>query len=371
MAEGDVLVVDGGSRSLRMVVVTRSQERRWDRYVESPPGSDEAQGLLDTFQDEIGSVDAVGHRTVHGGRKLTRATLIDDSVVRALEEAAPMAPIHMPAALRTIAQLRDRLPDTPQVVAIDTAFHTTMAPSAYTYALPAAWRERWDLRRYGFHGLSYASAVPRVASLLGKDPSSLSCVMTHLGGGSSVCAVQDGRSAWTSMGNTPLDGIAMVTRSGSIDPGLLLDLVGRHGLSVDAVRAGLDYQSGLLGLSDGRSGDTRILEKAAEEGDVQSQLALDVFCLHAAQAIAAAATCIERLDAVVFTGEIGNDSPETRERICRRLGVIGVESGLMSTQDQDSIISRATATVPVIALTVAEDLQIAKETRSVVDSRAG
>jgi len=366
MAEDDVLVVDGGSHSLRLVVVSPDQERAWHRYVEAPPDSDEARKLLDAFQTEIGSVAAVGHRAVHGGRRITQARLIDDSVIEALEEAAPMAPLHMPAALHTITLLRACLPDTPQVVAIDTAFHSTMPASSSTYALPRLWRERWDLRRYGFHGLSYASSVPRVASLLEKDPSTLSCVMAHLGGGSSVCAVQDGRSVWTSMGNTPLDGLTMGSRSGSVDPGMLLDLVGRHGLSVEAVRDGLDHHSGLLGLSNGRSEDTRRLAEAAEEGDAPSQLALDIFCLHAAQAIAAAATCLKGLDAVVFTGEIGSDHPQIREAICQRLHTLGVESGLALTMDQDTFLSPKGVGIPVIALTVGEDLQIAKETRSVV-----
>jgi acetate kinase len=368
---GDVLVVDAGSHSLRLVLVSPQRDRTWERSVESPPGSAEANRLLSSFQDEIGDFVAVGHRIVHGGDHITTATLVDDAVIDALDRTAYLAPLHVPPALHTLAELRARLPDIPHVVAVDTAFHADMPREARTYALPEEWRQRWGLRRYGFHGLSYASALPRAAALLDKEPEDVSCVLTHLGGGSSVCAVSRGRSVWNSMGQTPLDGLVMGTRSGSVDPGLLMDLISRHGLSPEEVRDGLERRSGILGLSAGRSNDTRELVKAGREGDAGAQFALDVFCLRARQGIAEAAVCLDHLDALVITGEIGNDQPELREAICGGLGPLGIAAGLSDRVDSDSVISGPGANVPVIALTVQEDLQVATETRRVLADHAG
>ncbi len=368
---GDVLVVDAGSHSLRLVVVTQAGERARESVVESPPTSDEAHELLDRFLDDIGDVAAVGHRVVHGGDRITEAVVVTDQVLEALGEAAPLAPLHMPPALRTIAEVRRRLPELPQVVAVDTAFHAGMPPVARTYALPAEWRWRWGLRRFGFHGLSYASALPRAAAMLDTRPEQLSCVMAHLGGGSSTCAVRHGRSVWTSMGYTPLDGLVMGTRSGSVDPGLLLDLLGRRGLSQDELATGLEQHSGLLGLSDGRSSDTRDLTSAAAAGDLPSRLALDVFVLRARQGIAEAAVCLDRLDALVLTGEIAGDQPDLVAAVCAGLAPLGVSGDVDAAVGTDALISAPSARIPVMVLTVDEDLQVAAETRRVLGGSSG
>ena len=201
----------------------------------------------------------------------------------------------------------------------DTAFHAGLPDAAAVYALPGRWREKWGLRRYGFHGLSYAWALERTAELLGRPAAELDLVLAHLGGGSSVCAVSGGRSVDTSMGFTPLDGVPMSKRSGSVDPGLLLWLLEDGRLTPAELREGLERSSGLLGLSGGRSGDTRDLVAAERDGDEQAALALAVFCHRVSREIAAAATSLGRIDALVFTGEIGWDQPEVREAICRRL----------------------------------------------------
>ena len=283
-----------------------------------------------------------------------------------MRRAEPLAPLHVPPVVTAIETLRRRLPSLPHVIAVDTAFHAGMPEAARTYALPWQWREEWDLRRYGFHGLSYASALPRAARLLGRAPGELSCVLAHLGGGSSACAVRSGRSVWTSMGLTPLDGLVMATRSGSVDPGIILDLAGRRGLSVSDLADGLQHHSGLLGLSRGLSADTRDLVPAAARGNQDAALALDVFALAARQGIAAAAACLDHLDTLVLTGEIGADQPEVREAICAGLGILGLTGDLDPVVNVDAVVSKPGAAIPVLALTVAEDLQVAEEARRVI-----
>jgi len=255
--------------------------------------------------------EAVGHRLVHGGDVLRRAAVANDELRKALDRVAGLAPLHVPVALSLLDRLRQRLPNVPHVLCPDTAFHADLPDAAATYALPASWRSLWGLRRYGFHGLSYAWATRRAAKLLGRDVADVQMVLTHLGGGSSVCAVKSGRSVDTSMGFTPLDGVPMSTRSGAVDPGMLIWLLEGGRLSLSELADGLNQQSGLLGLSAGRSNDTRDLVAAASD-DPTAALALDVFVHGVRREIAAAATSLDRLDAVVFTGEIGWDQPEVR-----------------------------------------------------------
>jgi len=223
----------------------------------------------------------------------------NDELREAVNRVADLAPLHVPVALRLLDRMRERLPSVPHVLCPDTAFHAGLPDAAATYALPASWRSRWGLRRYGFHGLSYAWATRRAARLLDRDVAELQMVLTHLGGGSSVCAVNAGRSVDTSMGFTPLDGVPMSTRSGAVDPGMLIWLLESRRLSLDELADGLNHQSGLLGLSAGRSNDTRDLVAAAA-GDPAAALALDVFVHRVRREIAAAATSLDRLDAVVF-----------------------------------------------------------------------
>ncbi len=364
----DILVVDAGSHSLRLVLVTPAGERSWERSVESPPGSPEADQLLGTFQHEIGGFVAVGHRIVHGGERITTATLVDDAVVAALDATAFLAPLHVPPAIRTLAQLRLRLPDVPHVVAVDTAFHADMPVVARTYALPAEWREQWDLRRYGFHGLSYASALPRTAAFLDKDPEDISCVMAHLGGGSSVCAVRHGRSVWTSMGQTPLDGLVMATRSGSVDPGLLLDLITHHGLAPADVRDALERRSGLLGLSDGLSNDTRVLVTAARGGRRAHNLPWTSSASGPGRASPRPRSTSTESTPWSSRGKSATTSRKFEKPSAAGLGPLGLRGGLSDLVDADAIISGPGASIPVIALTVQEDLQVATETRRVIET---
>jgi acetate kinase len=367
--EKPVLVVNAGSHSLKLAVLDADLALLGEADIDAAPDSSDAtDGLID-FLDRVPELGAVGHRIVHGGPHLSEHSLIGDRVRSALEDAASLAPQHVPPALAALDTCRRRLPDIPQVACLDTVFHASLPEAAYTYPVPAPWRRRYGLRRYGFHGLSYAWTLARTANLLGRDPAELQVVLTHLGGGSSVCAVLDGISVWTSMGFTPLEGLPMSRRSGSVDPGMLLWLQTEHGLSTAEVSDGLEHRSGLFGLSDELSGDTRELVDAAEAGSRTAKLALDVFTLRVRQEIAAAAASLERVDAVVFSGEIGADQPEIREAVTAGLAVLGLQGCLDPNKDDDAVISHSG--VPVLLVKPDEQRQIAIEVSRVLKSPHG
>jgi acetate kinase len=289
-----LLVVNAGSTSLKLSVVDE----------------DDSSTSVASLADAP-AVDAVVHRVVHGGPQLREPVLIDDEVRAELDRASELAPLHNGPALEAIDRARAELPAVPQVAVFDTAFHATIPEEASTYALPGRWREEWGIRRYGFHGLSVAWSAGRVPV-----PRLVVC---HLGGGCSVTAVRDGRSVDTTMGFTPLEGVPMATRPGSIDPEILLYLL-RHGAeSPESLEHALEHESGLLALG----GTTRVeeLESAADAG---ARLALGVFCYRVATAVGAMAAALDGLDALVFTAGIGEGSALVRERVCERLGYLGV-----------------------------------------------
>ncbi|MFG1946766.1 acetate/propionate family kinase [Nonomuraea sp. NPDC048826] len=356
-----VLTVNAGSSSLRLDLVDGGavvDSARSERAVDPGSARAELSEFLGRHLDR--DVGAVAHRLVHGGALVTGPAVADDELVAALRGITGLAPLHLPPALALVDAARELLPAVPHVLCPDTAFHAGLPATAAAYALPRAWREKYGLRRYGFHGLSYAWAVDRAAELLGRPVTELGLVLTHLGGGASVCAVSGGRSLDTSMGFTPLDGVPMSKRSGSVDPGLLLWLLDGR-LTLDEVRDGLERESGLLGLSGGRSGDTRDLVAAERDGDEDAALALRVFCHRVSREIAAAATSLGRLDALVFTGEIGWNQPEVREAVCRRLRLLGVEPPVGGNRPDDGVISPAGTAVPVLLVEPHEELQLARE----------
>jgi acetate kinase len=279
-----VLVVNAGSTSLKLHLVEGDESQPVDGFAEC---------------------DAVGHRVVHGGARFVEPVVIDEEVKTAIQELTPLAPLHNTPALRAIEEAQTALPGVPHVAVFDTAFHATMPEEATRYAVPERWHE-WGVRRYGFHGLSveWAAWQVRVPRL----------VVCHLGGGSSVTAVLDGRSVETTMGFSPLEGVPMTTRSGSVDPGALLYLLRERGLSVDELDHALEHESGLAALSD-TSGDVRELDPDG--------LALAVYVHRVAAAVAASTAALGGLDAVAFTGGIGEHSALVRERVCRRLGFLG------------------------------------------------
>jgi acetate kinase len=277
-------VVNAGSTSLKLHLVAGDESREVDGFV---------------------AADAVGHRVVHGGRRFVGPALVDDEVERGIEELSVLAPLHNGRALEEIRRAREALPEVPHVAVFDTAFHRTLPPAASTYAIPERWREEWDVHRYGFHGIS----VQWVASQIEAER----LVVCHLGGGCSVTAVRGGRSVDTTMGFSPLEGVPMATRSGSVDPGALLYLL-REGLATEQeLGDALEHQSGLAGLSGGGSGDVR----------EASPLALDVFVHRVAAAVAAMAAACDGLDVLAFTGGIGEHATAVRERIVERVGFLG------------------------------------------------
>ncbi len=335
---GSVLVVNAGSTSLKLSVV-------------SP---DDSEAPVDSLRAARGRVVAVGHRVVHGGAHMRDPVVIDDDVERQLFALVPLAPLHMRPALDAIEHARAVLPDVPHVAVFDTAFHATMPDVAADYALPLDIRERYDIRRYGFHGLSvqWAAQRVRVARL----------VVCHLGGGCSVTAVRDGSSVDTTMGFTPLDGVPMATRSGAVDPGVLLHLL-RTGMSVDELEQILDQRSGLLGLS-GESGSVKDLEASQSPAAAHALL---VFEYRVATAIGAAAVALDGLDAIVFTAGIGENSSRVRANVCRRLGSFGVrvDDAANAAPTADADIAVPGSSVRVVVVHAREDVVIARAARAI------
>jgi acetate kinase len=302
-------------------------------------------------------VTAVAHRVVHGGPRFREPVLIDDEVVGELEAAVELAPLHNAPALAAIREARAALPDLPHVAVFDSAFHATIPAEARTYALPAQVRDEWGIHRYGFHGLSvqWASeqvSVPRL-------------VVCHLGGGCSVTAVRDGRSIDTTMGFTPLEGVPMATRPGSVDPGGLLYLLGHH-LTLEELARMLEHESGLLGLS-GLSGDVRELEGSDSES---ARLALAVYTYRIAVAVGAMATALGGLDALVFTAGVGEHSAHVRAEVCGRLGHLGVDLDPDANEaaQPDVTVSAPASTVQVVVLRAREDVVAARAARRLLDA---
>jgi acetate kinase len=304
------------------------------------------------------SIDAVAYRVVHGGSRFIRPTLIDDAVVDAIEELASLAPLHNRIAAETIRGARERLPGVPHVAAFDTAFHASLAPAAFRYPVPDEWFRNWGIRRFGFHGLSVAWSVERAADLLSRPIEGLRLVVAHLGSGCSVTAVDGGRSVETSMGMTPLEGLMMGTRAGSIDPGVILDLLRRDRLTLAQLSDVLDHGSGLLGVS-GRSADVRELLAAEARGDETAALALELFVRRASAGIAASASALGVLDAVVFTGGIGEHSGPIRNRISRRLAVLGVHEVTEDFVTADAILGDRDHRPVALRIAAREDVVIA------------
>jgi acetate kinase len=303
---------------------------------------------------------------VHGGPRFREAVILDPSVIGTLTELIPLAPLHNPPALHAIAALRRVAPDMVAVACFDTAFHASIPETAATYAVPLQWREEWGIRRYGFHGLSHAYASRRAAELLGRPITSLRTVTCHLGAGASLCAVSAGSSVDTTMGYTPLEGLVMATRSGSLDPGIVVSVQRRFGLSATEVEAVLNHESGLLGLA-GTADMQQVLTRV-EAGDEQAGVAVGVYLHRLRSSIAAMAASMGGLDAVVFTGGVGENAPSVRAQAAAGLGFLGLAvadgANRLGTGDRD--ISAGDASVRTLVVHAREDIEIAEACRKLL-----
>ena len=361
-----VLVVNAGSSSLKLSVLGPDDEVIAALDIDHWDGRPDHGGLRQFLRGQP-AVAVVGHRVVHGGSRFTRATAIDDSVMAGIEDLTGLAPLHQPRALNGIRATRAVLPDVPSVACFDTAFHAGLPPAAATYALPADWIRRFGLRRYGFHGLSHQYASGRCAQLLSRDLSQLRIVTCHLGAGSSLAAVHGGASVDTTMGFTPLEGLVMATRPGTVDPGLLVWLLQHGGLSLAGLSQGLEYQSGLAGLAElaEGSGDLREVRAAADAGDAAARLAVAVHAHRLRREIAAMAAAMNGIDALVFTAGIGEHQPPVRAEAAAGLGFLGVaiDPDRNTAAAGDTDISAASASVRTLVITAREDIEIARQSR--------
>jgi acetate kinase len=363
-----VLVVNAGSSSLKLRLLEDAAPDAapsWARDLDAPGGRAEPEEVRAAL-GEVEGVDAVGHRVVHGGPHHTRAVLVDDAVQAQLADLRDLAPLHMPPALAALEAVRAATPGTPQVACFDTAFHATLPPAAATYPVPRAWRERFPLRRYGFHGLSHAYAARRAGELAGRPLAELRTVTCHLGAGSSLAAVAGGRCVDTTMGFTPLEGLVMATRSGTVDPGLVLWLARPERLGLDEVADGLEHRSGLTGLAG--TPDMREVLARADAGDGEAALALDVLVHRLRALVAAMAAALGGLDALVFTGGIGERSAAVRARAAEGLGFLGValDRARNKAAAGDADVGAEGAPARAFVVAAREDLEIARQVRELL-----
>ena len=350
-----VLVVNAGSSSLKLRLLDPTDQVLDTRDLETPAGPED----IERFVSTVDRVDAVGHRIVHGGNEFTGPAVIDDEVRDRIDALAELAPLHQPHGVAGIDALRAALPGVPAVACFDTSFHHDLPAAAATYALPRDWNDRWGLRRYGFHGLSHAYIARRSAELLGRP--GLRVVSCHLGSGASLAAIAGDRSVDTTMGFTPLEGLIMATRPGSVDPGLLLWLLRHGGLDVDALEEALEHRSGLAGLTGG-TGDLRDIPLTDN--------AFAIYVHRLRREIAAMAAALDGLDVLAFTGGVGEHQPPVRAAAAAGLGFLGVhlDEPANRAADSDADITAPGAQVTTLVLTAREDLEIARQTRATLNA---
>jgi len=363
-----VLVVNAGSSSLKLRLLGEGDQLLGSANLAADAGGFDRRALIGALADWP-APDVAAHRVVHGGTEFGSAVRVDERVARRLHQLTALAPLHQPKSLAGLAAVFEVLPDVPAVACFDTAFHRTLAPAASTYAVPAEWRERYAVRRYGFHGLSHAYAARRSVELAGRPAAGTRVVSCHLGAGASLCAVRDGRSVDTTMGFTPLDGLVMATRSGSVDPGLVLWLQEHEGLAPHDVATALEERSGLLALAG--TADLREIEHRAAGGDATARLAVDVYLHRLVGAVAAMTAALGGLDLLVFTGGVGEHSVPVRAAAADRLRWLGVTIDAAANEhvDGDADITGPGSAVSCVVVTAREDLQIAREVRALLTAQ--
>jgi acetate kinase len=370
LARMRLLIVNAGSSSLKLTLLGDQDETLAFGELDTPAAELDAAELGEILHGQLAGAEAIGHRIVHGGERFREAVLVDEQVRSDLQELVDLAPLHQPKSLAALAATSRALPDLPAVACFDTAFHTTLPPAAATYPLPAQWRSRWGLRRFGFHGLSHGWVARRAPLVLEHEGPPLRIVSCHLGAGASLCAIADGVSRETTMGFTPMEGIVMATRSGSVDPGMLLWLLEHEGLSPGELAEALEHRSGLLGL--GGSADMREILRGAAAGEEGPGLAIEVYIHRLRAAVAAMAAALGGIDVLVFTGGVGERSAEVRERAAAGLGFLGVaiDPRVNARATADGEISAAGAAVRTLLVRAREDLEMARQVRSLLGRRA-
>jgi acetate kinase len=358
-----ILAVNAGSSSLKLSLIDDDDRILGERELDAPDAQVDPDQLDAALSDGLDKADGVAHRIVHGGEVFTGPVLIDSEVTRELEQLTDLAPLHQPKSLAALRAVSKRLPDVPAIACFDTAFHQTLPPPAATYPLPDRWRERWGLRKYGFHGLSHGWIARRVPELCPELPDTVRIVSCHLGAGASLCAIAAGRSVDTTMGFTPLDGLVMATRSGSVDPGMLLWLLERGRLTRHELEQSLEHDSGLAGIAG--TGDMREVLRRAGAGDEAAQLALDVYVHRLRSLIAAMAAALAGIDVLAFTGGVGERSGEVRSLAADGLGFLGVALDADRNTDvaPDAEIGGHAASVRTLVVTAREDLEMARQAR--------
>jgi acetate kinase len=363
-----ILVVNAGSSTIKLSLVGDGDELLGDRELAAPHAVMDPDELREALAGGLNEADAVGHRIVHGGARFREAVLIDPEVETALTELIDLAPLHQPTSLAALKAVSAELPGKPAIACFDTAFHATLPPAASTYALPDGWRRRWGIRRYGFHGLSHAWVTRRAPELLGSPARGMRIVSCHLGAGASLCAIMDGASVDTTMGFTPLEGLVMATRSGSVDPGMLLWLLEKEALSERELAEALEHQSGLLGLAG--TADMREILAREQQGDAVATAALDVYLHRLRAAIASMAAAMSGLDVLVFTGGVGQRSAPIRAKASAGLAFLGV--GVDDQRNRapmvDAEISAEGSAVRTLVIAAREDLEIAREVRALLET---
>ena len=362
---GRILVVNAGSSSLKLRLLDEEDALVGSADLPAPRGAADAAAVAEAI-DGFGDIAAVGHRIVHGGTRYREAVLLDDVVESDLRALTDLAPLHQPKSLAALAAVQAVRPDLPAVACFDTAFHADMPATATTYAIPVEWRRRWALRKYGFHGLSHAYGSRRAAEMVGRPLEELRIVTCHLGAGASLAAVKGGRSVDTTMGFTPLDGLVMATRSGSIDPGLVLWLEQHVHTPPAELAATLEHRSGLLGLAG--TADMAAILAAEAEGGEEASLAIGVYLHRLRALVAAMVAALGGLDVLVFTGGVGENAPAIRARLASDLAWLGVavDREVNDGARGDADITAPDAAVRSLVVVAREDLEIVRQVRKVL-----
>ena len=355
--------MNAGSSSVKLSLVDEQDRTLAERELAAPRAEVDPGALSQALDAHFAGADAVAHRIVHGGERYRQAVVVDPAVRRELDALSDLAPLHQPKSLAALDAVSAQLPGLPAVACFDTAFHGTLPPAAYTYALPERWRVRWGVRRFGFHGLSHSWIARRTGELIDNPADRARIVSCHLGAGASLCAIADGRSIDTTMGFTPLEGLMMATRSGSIDPGLMLWLLGREAVDERQMAAALEHDSGLAGLA-GDADMQAVLARVAS-GDAAAGLAIDVYVHRLRAGIGAMAASLDGVDVLVFTGGVGERGAAVRALAADGLGFLGVaiDGAANESMAPDAEITAAGAPVRTLVLRAREDLEMVRQTR--------